>query len=58
VAWFRLLLVVFGAAVLFLAVKYMMTGQRHYLNWAARLIGLFLASGVVFSVILLATRLL
>ena len=57
-AWFRLLLVIFGAAVLFLAARYMMTGQRHYLNWAARLIGLFLASCVVFFVILLVTRLL
>jgi hypothetical protein len=58
VALFRLLLVVFGAAVVFLAVRYMLTGQRHYLNWAARLIVLFLGGGVAFSVILLLTRLL
>lgn len=57
-ALFRLLLFVFGAAVVFLAVRYMATGERRYLNWAGRLIVLFLACGVAFSVILLLTRLL
>jgi len=57
VAYFRVLLVVFGLSVTFLAARYMMTGQRHYLHWAARIVGLALALGVLFFTGLLVARL-
>jgi len=57
VAFFRVLLAVFGVSVTILAVRYMTTGERRYLTWAARLMGLFLVLGVVFFVVLLIARL-
>jgi hypothetical protein len=57
VAAFRVLLAVFGIAVAFLAVRYVVTGQRLYLRWALRLLGVALTSGVVFFAVLLVSRL-
>jgi hypothetical protein len=57
VAAFRVLAVVFGLAVAFLAIRYVVTGQRQYLRWALRLLGAALTSGVVFFAVLLASRL-
>jgi hypothetical protein len=54
---FRVLLAVFGIAVVFLAARYVVTGQRLYLRWALRLLGVALASGVVFFAVLLVSRL-
>jgi hypothetical protein len=54
---FRLLLVVFGLLVAFLAVRYVRTGRRQYLQWALRLLAGALVSGVVFFAVLLVTRL-
>jgi hypothetical protein len=54
---FRVLLAVFGIAVAFLAARYVVTGQRLYLRWALRLLGVALASGVVFFAVLLVSRL-
>jgi hypothetical protein len=54
---FRVLLVVFGISVTFLAVRYVVSGERIYLRWALRLLGLALVSGVVFFGVLLIARL-
>jgi len=57
VALFRILLIAFGIAVTIFALRFIATGQRRYLHWALRLLGLVLFSGVVFFGVLLATRL-
>jgi len=57
VALFRVLLVVFGVAVLFFASRFMLTGQRRYLNWAVWVLAAALGSGVVFFAVLLVSRL-
>jgi len=58
VAFFRVLLIVFGIAVAVLVVRFAVTGERRFLRWAARLIGLALFSGVAFFAGLLLTRLI
>jgi len=57
VAVFRILLVALGVAVTVLAVRFVVTGQRRYLQWALRLLGAALLSGVVFFAVLLVTHL-
>jgi len=54
---FRVLLVVFGVAVLFFASRFMLTGQRRYLRWAVWVLATALGSGVVFFAVLLVSRL-
>ena len=54
---FRLLLVVFGLLVAFLAIRYVTTGRREYLRWALRVLAAVLVSGVVFFAVLLIARL-
>lgn len=56
-ALFRLLLVVFGISVAFLAFRFVVTGQRRYLQWALRLLAGALVSGLVFFAVLLVSRL-
>jgi hypothetical protein len=57
VVFFRILLIAFGAGVTFFVVRFLQTGQRGYLNWAGRLLGLGLASGLLFFAVLLVARL-
>ena len=54
---FRVLLAVFGVAVLYLAGRFIRTGQRIWLRRALWLLGVALASGVVFFAVLLVSRL-
>jgi hypothetical protein len=54
---FRVLLVAFGISVTVLAVRFIATGERRYLQWALRLLALALVSGVVFFAVLLIARL-
>ena len=56
-AAFRVLLAVFGVAVLYLAARYIRTGERVWLRRALWLLGAALASGVLFFAVLLVSRL-
>jgi hypothetical protein len=57
VAVFRVLLAAFGIAVLFCAVRFVVTGQQRYLRRAVWLLAAALASGVLFFAVLLVSRL-
>jgi len=57
VAAFRVLLVVFALLVTYFAIRFIRTGRRLYLQWALRLLGAALLSGVVFFTVLLVVRL-
>ena len=57
-AFFRILLLVFGATVAVLVVRFAISGERRFLRWAGRLIGIALVSGFVFFAGLLLTRLI
>ncbi len=53
---FRVLLAAFGLAVLYLAIRYIRTGQRIWLRRALWLLGAALVSGVLFFAVLLVSR--
>ena len=55
-AAFRLALAVFGIAVLFFAVRFVLTGERRYLQWAFSLLAAALGLGVLFFAVLLVSR--
>jgi len=57
VALFRVLLAVFGVAVLVFATRFILTGQRRYLRWALWVLAVALGSGVLFFAVLLVSRL-
>ncbi|HWY72052.1 MAG TPA: hypothetical protein VNW98_00300 [Burkholderiaceae bacterium] len=56
-ALFRVLLAVFGVAVLFFATRFILTGQRRYLRWTLWVLAVALGSGVLFFAVLLVSRL-
>ncbi len=56
-AAFRVLLALLVVAVTVLVVRFLVSGQRSYLRWAARLLGVALASALVFFAVLLVERL-
>jgi hypothetical protein len=55
-AAFRILLAAFGVAVLFFAIRFIVSGDRRYLRWAWWLLGAALAVGVLFFSVLLVSR--
>ncbi len=54
--YFRVLLLVFAAAVIACAVLYLLTGQRKYLRWAGSVFGVGLGAAVLFFAVLLVQR--
>jgi hypothetical protein len=57
-AVFRVLLLLFLAAVCGLVIVYFVTGDRKYLRWAGRLFQWLVAAGLLFFVLMLAERMI
>jgi hypothetical protein len=57
-AFFRVFAVLLPIAILLLALGYLGTGDRRYLNWAFLLLKVGIAAGLVFFGVLFVDRLL